>query len=71
MEKITQEEVRKEILSRIEQTPSPTIDWLTYERSDLGDNWGLYVQVARKLARDGKIQLGHDSTTSFKVRHSS
>jgi len=71
MEKMTPKEVREEFLSRIEQTPSPTIDWVTYEKSDRGDNWGLYVQVARQLARDGEIELGHDCSTFFKVRRSS
>jgi len=71
MEKMTADEVRKELLSAIEQTPSPTIDWVTRERRDLGENWGLYIQIARQLARDGVVELGPACSTFVKVRRSS
>ena len=71
MEKTTTEEVRKELLSAIEQRRSPTIDWVRYEKLDLGENWGLYVQVARQLEREGLVELSSATFTSFEVRRSS
>jgi len=71
MEKMTPEEVRKELLSAIEQRRSPTIDWVRYEKSDLGENWGLYSQVARKLECEGLVELNSAGFTSFQIRRSS
>jgi len=71
MEKTTPEEVRKELLSAIEQKRSPTIDWVRYEKPDLGEDWGLYVQVASQLQREGLVELSSASFTSFEIRRSS
>ena len=69
MEKMTPEEVRKEILSAIEQKPRPTIDWVTREKRDLGGNWRLYCEEAKQLEREGLVELrGHSSGLQFRHR---
>jgi len=67
MDETTRGDVRKELLSAIAQKQDPTIEWVRYERADLGTDWGFYVDVAQELEKEGRIEL-RPKFNNFEIR---
>jgi len=45
------------LLSAVAQERDPVMEWVRYERANLGANWGFYIDIAQELEKERRIEL--------------